>query len=236
MFRLLGWHAAGFMIPVMSPPSSRICGDCPVAQCGRDADGACLFVERHQPRGALVCIEGTPATHVWLIKRGAVLLSRSGDDTAAARGPHAVRRAGAFVGLEALIRPTYRETARVTAPSVLCGATLDVVDRWLGPPGSPPRVALEQTLRATCDDLPRAASPDGTARQRVARWLLREAAHGAAALPRQDVAGLLGLVPETLSRSLARLATTGAIAVDRRHIRILDLEAVRAAAVARPRR
>jgi CRP-like cAMP-binding protein len=219
----------------MSTPVPKSCAGCPVEEGGHRVDGVCPFVERAHPRGELVCVEAQPATHIWLVKRGAVLLTRGGD-AAAAKSPHAIRRAGNFVGLEALVRPTYRETARVTTPAVLCAATLDVVDRWLGPPSSPARTALEQTLRATCDDLPRAASPDGTAVQRVARWLLQEAARGAAELPRRDVAGLLGLVPETLSRSLARLAAGGAIAVSRRDVRILDLAALRAAAgPARPR-
>jgi CRP-like cAMP-binding protein len=203
------------------------------AVSGEPAGGTCPFEEAFVDRGAEVCVAGQPATHVWFVKRGALVLARGqpGADRVSA-----VRRSGSFVGLEALIGPTYVETARVTSPAILCGARLEVIDAWLGPPGAPARVALTQTLRAMYDVAPRAASPDGSAQQRVARWLLDEADRGRdPGVPRRYIADLLGIVPETLSRALARLAAAGAIAVTRRDVRIVDVEALRRAAEASSR-
>jgi len=202
------------------------CDRCPVRAAARSLGGDCPFVDRPRQRGDHVCTEGEPASRVWFVKRGLVVLTRAG---AGPEHPRTVRRSGTFVGLEALVRRTYVESARVVTPAILCGAPVARIDEWLGPAGTPARMALEQTLRAVCDETPRAASADGSALERVARWLIHEAEGGEINdVPRRYVAGLLGIVPETLSRCLARLAAAGSIAVTRRSVRIVDLAALRA--------
>ena len=76
-----------------------------------------------------------------------------------------------------------------------------------------------------CAAPPRAAAADGTSVQRVARWLLgrEDDDHH---VPRTVMASLLGMVPETLSRALARLGRDGAIHVDRKHVTIRDRDAL----------
>ena len=81
---------------------------------------------------------------------------------------------------------------------------------------------------------------DGTADQRMAAFLLglseRLAARGFSArqfrltMPRTDIGNHLRLAPETVSRVLKRLEDDGLVAIDRREVEILDVEAVRALA------
>lgn len=193
--------------------------------------GRCPLVDRRKRRGEYLYLEGEPATHVWFVKRGTVVLARAGGATGGPDRPRAVRQAGAFLGLEALVRPSYVDTARVVAATVVCGGRREQIDEWLGPHGSPARMALEQVLRSDAEDVPRATSRDGSAVARVAEWLLREA-DGApdASVPRRFTAGLLGMAPETFSRALRKLTTAGAIDVTRTRLRVKDAARLRAAA------
>ncbi len=163
----------------------------------------------------------------WFIKRGTVLLSR-----ASAEGierPRAVRGPGAFIGLEALVLSTYTDTARTTETSVLCGISRHDLDHWFGTTGSPARMALEQTLRVAAEEPVRAAGIDGSALQRVARWLLDEA-EAAPRVQRNVLASLLGMTPETLSRALGRLRDRGAIELTRQHLAVRDRAQLEASA------
>jgi CRP-like cAMP-binding protein len=194
------------------PPAS--CASCP---CGRAAGvtvgGRCPFVDRRHPRADRLFAEGDLGRTVWFVKRGAVLLSRRSGGKELAR---VVRRAGEFVGTEALVCSRYADGARTLEPSVLCGIATDQLERWLGPAGTPARMLLEQTLLANASEPLRGAGADGTATQRVARWV-RDAATQPT-ISRAALASLLGMAPATLSRALTRLAASGAIVVTRRDI------------------
>jgi len=219
------------MMKAMTEDATIHCAECPVAAAAAGNGGACPFIRRPRDRGDLVCTAGEPALTIWFVARGAVVLSRTGAGEMHVDRARAVRRCGDFVGLEALVRPTYLDSARVTAPAILCGAGAAAIDRWLGPEGTPARMALAQTLRTACEEPPRASRLDGTALVRVAGWLVQEAERGGGAdVPRRYLAGVLGVVPETLSRVLARLGATGAVVVTRREVRIADLDALRAIA------
>lgn len=196
------------------------CAACPAGRAaGVTSGGRCPFVDRRRRRDELVCLQGEPAATVWMIKRGTVVLSRTAAD--GTDRPHQLRGPGSFVGLEAVVQGTYADTARATEPSVLCGISRLDLDRWLGPAGSPSRMVLEQTLRATVDEPVRPAGVDGPAVQRVARWLLDELER-APRVQRRVLAALLGMTPETLSRALARLGETGAIEHGRQRLAIVD--------------
>jgi CRP-like cAMP-binding protein len=92
-------------------------------------------------------------------------------------------------------------------------------------------MVLEQVLRAECSASPRAATTDGTAMERVARWILAESERGELSqVPRCFAAGLLGMAPETFSRALTQLAEAGAVEVTRRSLAVRDAELLRAAA------
>jgi CRP-like cAMP-binding protein len=214
------WHRLGLMSAIIS------CASCPCGQAaGVGNGGRCPLVDRRRARGETIYVEGEIAHHVWFVKRGSVVLTRAGADG----GEHAraVRRAGAFIGLEALVQPSYVDSARVASPAVLCGAPLADIDAWLGGKETPLRMALEQVLRAEVTDLPRAAGPDGRALERVARWILDQGTGDDAPVARRYVAGLLGMAPETFSRALTRLADRGAIEVTRTSLRVVDANALR---------
>jgi CRP/FNR family transcriptional regulator len=204
---------------IMSAQPIVSCASCP---CGRAAGvsfgGRCPLVDRRHRAGATVHLEGDVGATVWFVKRGAVLLARSGPD--GVERPRAVRGPGAFVGLEALTAGRYADTARTTEPTTLCGTTRDRFDRWLGPVGTPARMVLEQLLAVAGQEPTRGAGADGPAVRRVAGWLLEP--RDQPDVPRHVLACLLGMVPETLSRALASLRDAGAIELTRRSLTVLD--------------
>ena len=212
---------------LVTPIKSGEIASCSTCPCGQAAGvrfgGRCPLVDRKRRTDETVYLEGDAVSSVWFVKRGTVVLSRAGED--GVDHPHAVRGPGTFIGLEALVQPTYADTARTTEPSVLCGISRGAVDTWFGPRGTPARMALEITLATGSAAPPRAAAADGTSVQRVARWLLarQDDDHH---VPRAVMASLLGMVPETLSRALARLARAGAVEVDRKHVAIRDRAAL----------
>ena len=216
----------GSEVPITS------CFVCPVGKAsGVGQGGRCPFVDRFRQPGEFVYLQGEPANFVWFIKTGTVVLARAMGDSSGEESARAVRHAGSFLGLEALVQPTYLDSARAATRTTLCGAPREAVDGWLGAPGTPARTALEQVLRTQAEEVPRGASPDGNAVRRVARWLVEEAREDLApGIPRRFVANLLGMVPETFSRALARLAEAGAIEVTRRTLRIRDRQALITAA------
>lgn len=210
----------GFPMREAQPGAVTSCSSCPCGQAaGPRRGGRCPLVERRRARGETLALEGQPIETVWFLARGTVIYSRVGPD--GIERPRLVRGPGTFIGLEVLVRPTHADTIRTTEPVVVCGIGRESLDAWLGPRGTPARMALEQTLLATADDRPRAAGADGTALERVARWILDDAAT-ACQVPRRVIASLIGMVPETLSRALAQLHDRELIELSRTRIRVRD--------------
>lgn len=211
-------------------PSS--CASCPVGVAAGVRRGQrCPLIDRRYPARARVFAQGEPGHTVWFIKRGALVLARAHRGRDYASG---IRRAGEFVGEEALVHGNYGTSARTTEASVLCGIPRGRFDAWLGPADAPARMLLEHTLRSAADAARLACGAPGTARQRLARWLLD--AGDASAVERGHLAAMLGMTPETLSRTLTSLATSGVIAVTRRAIEVrawADLAAIAADAPVR---
>ncbi len=173
-------------------------------------------------------MQDEPAHMVWFIKRGAIALTRLLPESDGKEHVESIRGAGSFVGLEALVRPTYTHQAHALWATTLCGATKDTADAWLGAAGSPARTALEQVLHMMAGEAPRTAGTDGSAVRRVARWICDEALDGVAPpIPRRTVASLLGMTPETFSRALAQLARERIVHLTRKHLSVIDDRALR---------
>jgi CRP-like cAMP-binding protein len=182
---------------------------------------------RTRATGTFVYNEGQTADRVWFVKKGTVLLSRESTIRGGESVAWAVRRPGNFVGIEALVKKRYADTARAVTDVTLCGAERPEFDTWLGASDSPARAILRVVLDTHANDAPRRASSDGNAVRRTALWVLEESPRaGMTSLPRCHVAQLLGMLPETFSRALAVLAERGAIELTRRDIRIRDVDAL----------
>jgi CRP-like cAMP-binding protein len=171
-------------------------------------------------RGDRLYTQGETASQVFFIRRGTVMLTR-GDQA------RAVRKDGTFVGLESLVDGTYADSANVMAPTMICAVDRTAFESWLGEPGAPVRVAFMQILGEAASALPRPTARADAATKRVAHWLATAAPDGEQRVPRRHTAELLGMVPETLSRALARLAAEGLIDVGRRGVRVDDMAGLR---------
>ncbi len=208
------------------------CGTCPVgAASGIGRGGRCPMVDRRRRAGACLYVAGESVERIWFLKRGTVVLSRPADDRHGEAVVWAVRGPGAILGAEGFVRTTYADSARAVDEVVVCGAPRSEMASWLATHPEAARAVLDCVLHAMSADAPRRAGADGSAVQRVARWILEETkTPRKAALPRAVVAELLGIKPETLSRTLATLSLRGAISVTRRSITVKDAAALEEAA------
>ena len=181
------------------------------------------MVDRRRRAGSCLYFAGEAVERVWFLKRGTVVLSRPGDDGHGDPVVWAVRGPGSFLGAEGIVRPTYADPARTVTEAVVCAAPRSEMAIWLATQPEAARTVLDCVLQATSSDSPRRAGADGSAIQRVSRWILDEAKNPRNdPLPRSVVAELLGIKPETLSRTLAALSLRGAISVTRRAIVVVD--------------
>jgi CRP-like cAMP-binding protein len=215
---------------MVQQPLGGACAGCAIGSLASIGDGRCPMVERQRSAGACLYIAGEPAERVLFVKRGAITLAREVDHGRSESLTWTVRRPGTVLGAEALVRPTYLDSARAVTDVVVCVASRDEVSTWMRAHDGAARVLLECVLLTQCADAPRRAGSDGSAQQRVAAWLLEQAREPQSSLPRQVVAALLGMLPETLSRALAALAARGLVEVTRKSVRVLDEGALEAIA------
>lgn len=135
-----------------------------------------------------------------------------------------LRGAGNIIGLERLHGQvhTYEIVALTHAEVSLVGAN----ELYEHVRGRPERLEalLERALDAVALCIAERIALRGSALQRVARFMLDAGGHdrAALALPKNAVARLLQIRPETLSRVLKKLETAGAIAV-RQQTQLVDV-------------
>jgi len=199
--------------------------DCPIAAVCSRTRGPLREVER--PQHAILYLEGEPADHVYLIRQGSVSLHRSSKNGSLGRA-QTICHEGTLLGMEGLVSPNYQSSARAETPLLLCMATRDRVESWVGERHAASNIVLETMLRSREQDFLPKASPDGTATQRVAQWILsRQQPDTDRDLPRKVMAEMLGMRPETLSRSLRALADRGYVKVGRYSLSIIDADGLR---------
>ncbi len=201
--------------------------NCPIASvCSRSLGP---FREIKRSQHTILFVEGSPADHVYLVSKGTVSLHRATTENRALGRTRELKQKGALLGVEGLVSPTYQASARAETALQLCMATTSRVQEWLEQRPAASRVLLETVLRSRERALLPQSSPDGTATQRVAQWILDRAPGGRdeAGVSRAVMADMLGMRPETLSRALRTLADMGFIDVGRRHLLIVDPEGLR---------
>jgi CRP-like cAMP-binding protein len=194
------------------------CNACALGRACRG--GHCAFLRASFPAGHVFFRQGDPPQAAHFLKRGLVLLSRLDAEGTLAR--QTLRPAGSLLDVEISRGQPHRATATAAGDVEVCSLALSSFSAWLGPRISPSQALLDLALkevRATDAEATRAKGP---ATSRVALFLLEhggDAANRPLELQHQLIANLLGIRPETFSRSLAALRKAGAIS-GRRQVRI----------------
>ena len=191
---------------------------CQACVLGRAAwPDRCPFREIRHPEQTVLIQQGQRAATVWFVKEGLVALSSV--DSAGGELGCSVRGAGSLVGLEVLLGRPSPFTAWALTDVLVCSAGADKVAGWAGnlesPIGALLRLGIEEASRRTLEQL----ALGGTSAARVARFLLQRCVDGEKARPldvsQRVMARMLAMTPETLSRTLGRLRSRGAISSTR---------------------
>lgn len=188
-------------------------------------EGPPFRVERREA-GTVLLRCGSPVRGVCCVQSGRVRLSVA--DASGAERAHGMRGPGSLLGLEALLGLTSLFDAQVDVAGDIGVIAPVQFERWMANnpahwPALVRRVLAEEVKLAAERQL-----IDGTAESRLARFLLdRETNRFLSAWSgarRQEVAGLLGMRPETLSRTIRTFQRQGVVDAE---LRVLDSRALR---------
>jgi CRP-like cAMP-binding protein len=177
----------------------------------------CAFARASFPAGHIFFHQGDRPQAAHFLKRGLVLLSKLDADGEVVR--QTLRPSGSLLDVQVSRGLPHRATAIAAVEVEVCSLALTSFNAWLGPQRSPSRALLELTLQEVRSADVEATRARGSATSRVAGFLLEHGGDRASRpleLQHQLIAGLLGIRPETLSRSLGVLRAAGAIAGHRR--------------------
>lgn len=202
----------------------------------RDAPVSVSITLRRVRQGATLLYEGAPAKTVYVLRSGSLKCARTLED-----GYEQVlsfAQPGELLGFEALYcghQPISIVALEDVSAYALPMIGLQVLRQECAALDQAVQMALSRQLvcAAGTAEMMAAAAADA----RLARFLLWLSARMAEAgrsprrlllrMCRRDIASLLGVAHETVSRSFAALAGTGYVKVDNRNVEILDLNGLR---------
>jgi len=198
---------------------------CPVG--GVTWPEGCPCEERQLAAGSVLIEQGAVPTSVMLLKEGLVGLSCL--DQGGVEVGCTVRGPKSLLGFEGLVGTPCPFRVWALTDIVLCEARDGRLKRWMGtldtPLGSILRLGIEEAhLRAT-----ERLDVGGAAVARIARLLLRRCVdheRSRLELSQRLLARVLSMTPETVSRSLAKLHSAGAI-TSTRPVVVGDIEVLR---------
>jgi CRP-like cAMP-binding protein len=202
------------------------CQSCALVAPGKVS--TCAFQHHRASAGETLLEPDEHPRRIVYLRRGHAVLSGStrgsGASFPAVRGPNSL------LGLESIASEAVPYTARALTDVAVCTMDADSFRASLGPLesvlGTTLLFALGESAKRAADRL----AVEGTALQRVARFVLQTASSGEAdAVPQRVLARVLGMRAETLSRVLAELRHSGALCAGRK-IQIRDPERLRALA------
>ena len=226
-------------------PDTRSCKECRIRQLCLTAELNptelaqldCLARQRRPlTRGAHLFHIGDPLEAVYAIRSGSVkTYTLTPDGREQVTG---LRLPGDLVGLDAIGRGIHPSAAEALETTSICALPLN---RLEGLKGSAPKIQqrLMQVMSEEIQDNEEHITLLGkqSAEQRIANLLLnlakRYQLRGYSvhefnlSMSRTDIGNYLGLAIETVSRLFTRLQELGLISVERKHVRINDLEKLR---------
>lgn len=169
---------------------------------------ACPLRELRRSSGCRIARSSEERRGVWLLRAGHVarVAPKANGPTCSVVGP------GSVLGLEVLLdcEPAFDLIALTDC--VLCFTSRSTLLDWLGGEGSPARAVLRLSIANGIHRDEERVNLIGTARQRVARYLLwSRRSRARAMLPHKTLASVLGMRAETLSRALRDLRTVGVL-------------------------
>jgi CRP-like cAMP-binding protein len=173
--------------------------------------------------------QGTVPEAVVYLRRGQVVLSSSA--ASGAEVSCAVRGPDTMLGLELVLGHPMPYQVWALTDVAYCTLDRDAAEAWIGERTTPAGAALTYSLEEAARRVGERQALQGPALRRVARFLLQHTeAEGSDGeplkTPHRVLAGMLGMRPETLSRSLADLRTAGALARGRT-VHVSNLERLR---------
>lgn len=202
--------------------SVRLCPVCQSGMFGRVWRKSATDVQQstHQRTcapGEVICRKGMRGKAVYSVCKGALKLEVSTPDghTRVVR----VLQAGAVFGLEVLSDIHYHHTATCLGRVQLCEIPADAVNE-VTLHDADLHMALMQLWQANADEADTVIAElcTGPARVRLARLLLHLArehvTHTCQSMSREDMASLLDLTPETVSRTMAAFKRSGVLACE----------------------
>jgi CRP-like cAMP-binding protein len=200
--------APDYECPVGAPGACPLC-----SRLTQSGDEGLPFNVVRRPAGSIVLRHDYRIEHVVLVRSGRVKLSVA--DVTGAERAYAMRGAGSILGLEALLGMPALLNARVDIEGELAIVEPAALERWFETSGM---VGVELVKHVIAENVRLSAERllvDGNSEARIARFLLERQTNPFLAawrdVARHEMAGLLSMRPETLSRAVRVLQDCEAI-------------------------